>query len=90
MGLSKLSVGATLQRIAGSGQQKTVFNVVAALLGAWTIASVFAIALECNLTHPWITLHERCTGVVWSHLIDDGSLLTTGIVVCSMAGYQRF
>ena len=62
MGLSKMSVLGLLRRIAA---KKAVFNAVAALLGAWTFGSIFAIALQCNLAHPWILLHERCTGVVW-------------------------
>lgn len=90
MGLSKISVAYLLQRIDPFGRRKNVFNTVAAFLVAWTIGSLFAIALQCDLTNPWITLHQSCKGVVWSCLLDDADSLTTSVAVSSMAGHQRF
>ena len=35
-------------------------------MAAWMIASLFMIALKCNLRHPWIQYNAQCTGLVRS------------------------
>jgi len=65
LGLSKMSVGALLLRLTPQKQHRRAFNVILALIAAWTIASTFSVALQCNLSHPWILIHESCPRMVW-------------------------
>lgn len=64
LGLSKISVAILIKRIDAFGKRAKVFDTTLAFIGAWTIASFFAIALKCNLSHPWLTLDQHCPNVV--------------------------
>ena len=43
------------------GQRKLLFGILAATL-TWMVVSIFAVALQCNLSHPWILIGESCPG----------------------------
>jgi len=64
LGLSKTSVVFFLLRLSPVKHHRRVFNVAVVLVTAWTVGSTFAVALQCNLTHPWILVGERCPGAV--------------------------
>ena len=64
LGLSKLSVVMLLLRITPRLRHKRVFYAVAVFVGAWTGAAILALALQCDLAHPWTTLDQRCPGSV--------------------------
>jgi hypothetical protein len=64
LGLSKISVVFFFLRLTVVKHHGRVFNAAAALVTAWTVGSTFAVALQCNLTHPWIIVGERCSGAV--------------------------
>ena len=64
LGFSKISVVFFFLRLTVIKQHRLVFNAVAVLVTAWTVGSTFAVALQCNLTHPWIIVGERCSGAV--------------------------
>ena len=64
LGLSKLSVVFLLIRITVVKEQRFVFHIVAGLIAAWTVGSTFAVALQCNLGHPWIVVGQNCSGAV--------------------------
>jgi hypothetical protein len=65
IGLSKISVVCFLRRISRTNaKHKIAFNTAIALIAAWTFGSVLAIALQCNLGHPWITVNQKCPGIV--------------------------
>ena len=66
IGLSKISIVHLLHRISPIKQHKLVFNIGMGLIAAWTIGSVLAIALQCNLQHPWTIIEEKCPGIVTS------------------------
>jgi len=67
LGLSKISVVAFLLRLSPhNSQHKLVFMSAIAVLAAWTAGSFFAVALQCNLGHAWISVKEECTGTVSS------------------------
>lgn len=64
IGLSKISVVCFLQRLSPNKRHKLVFNIVLGILAVWTVASLFSIALDCNLSHPWVSIGEDCSGTV--------------------------
>jgi hypothetical protein len=66
IGLSKISVVCFLYRISRVKQHRLVFNIANGLIAAWTMGSLLAIALQCNLRHPWISVDEECSGIVSS------------------------
>lgn len=42
-----------------------VADILAAILGVWTFASLLAIALQCHLSAPWNFAKSQCTdGIV--------------------------
>jgi len=69
LGLSKISVAFLLLRLTPSKKHRRVFYVIVALIATWTVASTFAVALQCNLSHPWILIQETCPGAVLRPLI---------------------
>jgi hypothetical protein len=92
LGLSKLSVVFFLLRLSPARRHKLVFYGVAGVVAAWTVASIFTLALQCNISHPWITVGERCTGVVGYGTItglfrDNNWLTLSGVAVPEMASH---
>lgn len=67
--LSKCSVVFFLLRISPS-QHRVIFLSAAAFIGAWMIAAVFAVALQCNLSHPWLSINQNCPGTVRQSVSD--------------------
>lgn len=67
LGLSKISVVCFLLRLSPAKQHKVVFMAAIGLMAAWTVASLFAIALQCNMSMAWVTINQECPGVV-SHI----------------------
>ena len=68
LGLSKNSVVFFLRRLTAAKHHRLVFDTANVLIAAWTFGSFFAIALQCNLAHPWILAGESCSGTVCSIL----------------------
>ena len=64
LGLSKCSVASLLIRLTPDKSHKRLFHAVLALMGVWTVGSVFAMALQCNLARPWVLVGEQCSGSV--------------------------
>jgi hypothetical protein len=64
LGLSKASVAALLLRLCVDKTQKRYCIGSLAFVGLWLLASIFVIAFQCNLSHPWILLDEKCDDVV--------------------------
>ncbi|KAM3074424.1 hypothetical protein ACMFMG_002772 [Clarireedia jacksonii] len=62
LGLSKISVVFLLLSLTPHEQHRKIFLGVIGLLVTWTVASTFAIALQCNLAHPWLSIGEQCPG----------------------------
>ncbi|KAF7867531.1 uncharacterized protein EAF02_009722 [Botrytis sinoallii] len=63
LGLSKTSVVVLLGSLTPDQKHKKIFRSVIGLTAAWTVASLFAVALQCNLAHPWKTIGQRCDNV---------------------------
>jgi hypothetical protein len=64
VGFSKLSVAFLLLCLTPYEEQRRAFYIVVGLIAAWTFASTFAVALQCNLSHPWILVQESCPRAV--------------------------
>lgn len=64
IGLAKISVIAFLHRISRMKSHRIVFNVATALVASWTVGSIIAIAIQCELPTPWISAGAQCTGIV--------------------------
>ncbi len=64
VGLSKLSVAFFLLRIAVVRIHRQIIYGLAGIISVWTFASLFAVAFQCDNSHPWIIAGERCSGSV--------------------------
>jgi hypothetical protein len=64
IGLSKISVMCFLRRISRVRQHRIVFNSAIGFVSIWIFASVLALALQCDLGHSWISIGEKCPGIV--------------------------
>jgi hypothetical protein len=64
LALSKASVAALLVRLCVDKTQKRFFIAALAFVGLWLIASIVAVALQCDLPRPWILLDGKCHGIV--------------------------
>lgn len=64
IGFSKISVVCFLHRLSQILKHRLVFNIAMGLIVAWTVGSMLAIALQCDLRHPWISIDEECPGIV--------------------------
>lgn len=89
LGLSKCSVACLLIRLTPDKSHKLLFNAVLVLMGAWTVGSVFAIALQCNLARPWVLVGETCSGSVREKPHIPYDMLTFGAAALAMADHLR-
>jgi hypothetical protein len=64
LALSKASVAALLLRLCVGKMQKRYCIGSLAFVGLWLLASIFVVAFQCNLSHPWIFLDEKCDDIV--------------------------
>ncbi|KAL8727909.1 MAG: hypothetical protein Q9181_005537 [Wetmoreana brouardii] len=85
--LSKSSVIVLLLRLTKNRQHRIAFN--ATLVGTLVlcIASIFAISLRCDLSHPWLIFHEKCTGLVRQWQAVTAFDILTEAVIFGMSVY---
>ncbi|KAK4550794.1 hypothetical protein LTR36_000374 [Oleoguttula mirabilis] len=63
LGLAKLSIASFILRLTPiQRQRQIIFGIVGATI-LWMALSVFLVALQCNLSHPWALVGEKCTGI---------------------------
>ncbi|RMZ86651.1 hypothetical protein DV736_g6123, partial [Chaetothyriales sp. CBS 134916] len=62
LGLSKASVVLFLMRLSTSRRHYIAFRAATGVICAWTVASLFAMALQCELSHPWRSVGRACPG----------------------------
>ncbi|KAH8602282.1 hypothetical protein B0O99DRAFT_648094 [Bisporella sp. PMI_857] len=63
LGLSKASVAFLLLRLTPQKHHRQAFYTIVALIAVWTVASTFALALQCDLARPWILIQQKCPGM---------------------------
>lgn len=61
---SKASVASLLLRLCAEKRKKLLFVGALASNGLLLVASIFAMALQCNVSQPWILVGEKCDGAV--------------------------
>jgi hypothetical protein len=61
---SKASVASLLLRLCAEERQKLLFVGALASNGLLLVASIFAMAFQCDVLHPWILVSEKCDGVI--------------------------
>lgn len=64
LALSKASVAALLMRLCIEKTQKKYFTGALAFVALWGLGSIFAVALQCNLSQPAILLDGQCSYIV--------------------------
>ncbi|KAF2166647.1 hypothetical protein M409DRAFT_23278 [Zasmidium cellare ATCC 36951] len=93
LGLSKASVAIFVLRLAPFDPHRQVIKALIIAILAWTLALLLAIALKCNLSHPWTVLDEQCSGLFlrWGILEGFGcffELAIFGIAIWLVSGLQ--
>ncbi|KAI5206250.1 hypothetical protein E4T38_03889 [Aureobasidium subglaciale] len=63
IGASKLSVALFLLRLTPVCTHRRVYQTFMAILSIWIVVYVFAFALQCDMSRPWITIGASCPGV---------------------------
>lgn len=61
---SKASIASLLLRLCAEKKQKLLFTGALASNGLLLVASIFAMAFQCDVSRPWVLIGEQCDGVV--------------------------
>ena len=61
---SKASVASLLLRLCAQKKQKLLFVGALGSNVVLLVASIFAVAFQCDVSHPWILIGKQCDGVV--------------------------
>lgn len=64
LGLAKMSVIAFLHRISRMKSHRITFNIATGVVAAWSVGAIFALALQCDFSKPWIAAGASCSGTV--------------------------
>ncbi|KAK4549173.1 hypothetical protein LTR36_007631 [Oleoguttula mirabilis] len=85
LGFSKVSLLLFLRRLTPVSLQRRVILALLGLIAAWTMGSVLAAALQCELSQPWIIVGQKCSGwfLRWEILEIFASLIE--VAICLMA-----
>ncbi|KAH0848528.1 hypothetical protein FOPE_02582 [Fonsecaea pedrosoi] len=92
IGLAKISLVSFLHRISRMKQHRLVFNIAMGVLGVWTVGAFLAVAFQCNLSHAWLTVGEKCPGITDSSKLRRwqviGALdIVTEVAIIALVGY---
>ncbi|KAK0261592.1 hypothetical protein LTR35_017845 [Friedmanniomyces endolithicus] len=63
LALSKGSVAALLLRLCATDIHRHILKAVLAYVAILMTASILIVALQCDLTHPWALVQEKCPGM---------------------------
>ena len=80
--LSRGSVIFLLERLQGLGP-KPIWLYSFAALSLWFVASVFAVALKCDVRQPWIEYNVHCSGLVCAIFARRASLTVAASTMAS-------
>jgi len=87
LGLCKISVAFFLLRLTQTKHHRLVFNAAAGFIAVWTVGSLFAVALQCNLSHPWLIVGERCSGAFLRWRVISAFDILSEIILVAMPVY---
>jgi hypothetical protein len=60
--LAKCAVVFLYLRLSPERNHKTASKIILGLSTVFTIASIFMISIDCNISHPWLFIESHCTG----------------------------
>ncbi|KIW33264.1 uncharacterized protein PV07_00131 [Cladophialophora immunda] len=61
--LSKVSTILFLRRLMAPGSNMRWYcTILVGMVPATTVVFVLAVALQCDLSHPWVIVHQKCSG----------------------------
>ncbi|KIW42566.1 uncharacterized protein PV06_06105 [Exophiala oligosperma] len=87
IGLCKISVVSFLHRISRMKQHRFIFDIAMVILAIWTFGAFLTIALQCNLSHPWLTVNEKCPGVLERWQVIGALDIVTEVAIVALVGY---
>lgn len=64
LALCKWSVAWFILRLTPVVSQKRMIYAVCWSVAIWMVLGIFLLALQCDLSHPWVPVRAQCTGVV--------------------------
>ncbi|KAK5702998.1 hypothetical protein LTR97_003944 [Elasticomyces elasticus] len=81
--LAKCAVVLMVERIASELSTKKLSLALKAVIGIWTVFSIFTIAFQCGVPRPWEFTHDKCAahGKLY-YVIIAGDMATDGILAC--------
>ena len=62
--ITKCSTIFLLLRLTSGKRHRRAFKATLVASTVWVVASIFAIALRCDLSRPWIVFNQKCDGLV--------------------------
>ncbi|KAK4634790.1 hypothetical protein CLAFUW4_01502 [Fulvia fulva] len=71
LGFCKCSVACFIIRLTPKTSMKRIMQGILVCSVAWTVASIFALALQCDLASPWSYASGSCNGV-WQRVLSIG------------------
>jgi len=80
LALSRASVAYFLLRLTPVGKHRRLISGLLGFVAIWGLVLLFAIALTCDLSSPWIVVGQRCIGYVGSPTMEssDKTVALTG------------
>ncbi|KAK5759966.1 hypothetical protein LTS12_009862 [Elasticomyces elasticus] len=81
--LAKCAVVLMVERIASELSTKKLSLALKAVIGIWTVFSIFTIAFQCGVPRPWEFTHDKCAahGKLY-YVIIAGDMATDGVLAC--------
>jgi hypothetical protein len=71
LGMSKISVVLFQAGLTANPRQGRIFRWLAGFIAAWMGSSILALALQCELSRPWLLVGQRCYGTVCTTNLPD-------------------
>ncbi|KAL1585241.1 hypothetical protein WHR41_05809 [Cladosporium halotolerans] len=85
LGTSKISVVLFQARLTINARQKLGFLYLVGFIGMWTAASLFALALQCNISAPWLLVDQRCTSMRLRWAVISALDVVTELAIVALA-----
>jgi hypothetical protein len=93
---SKISMVLFQARLTANLRQRRLFRGCAIFISIWAVGSFLALALQCNLSRPWLIVGHHCSGAVclyWYHCfcaMGNRQLTRCDLPATSMDNHQCF
>ncbi|KXT12444.1 hypothetical protein AC579_7371 [Pseudocercospora musae] len=91
LSLCKCSIASFITRLTPQTSIRRILHVYVGVVILWTVAAIFALALQCDLGRPWTLATNRCSGV-YARLVVIGivdALLEAWLFACAVLLVMR-